>query len=72
MLWSYLTLSIHNLENLSLNIPTMIKGEARMRQFHTASIIGNNMFVFGGGDGKSWLNDLIVFDLLRLEWSGAI
>jgi leucine-zipper-like transcriptional regulator 1 len=70
--WSYLTLSIHNLENLSLNIPTMIKGEARMRQFHTASIIGNNMFVFGGGDGKSWLNDLIVFDLLRLEWSGAI
>jgi hypothetical protein len=50
----------------------MIKGEAPMRQFHTASIIGNQMFVFGGGDGKSWLNDLLVFDLVNLEWSSAI
>jgi len=50
----------------------MIKGEAPMRQFHTASIIGNHMFVFGGGDGKSWLNDLLIFDLVHLEWSTAI
>ena len=43
-----------------------------MRQFHTASIIDNLMFVFGGGDGKSWLNDLLIFDLFNLEWSGAV
>ena len=28
---------------------------APARQFHTASIIDNQMFVFGGGDGKNWL-----------------
>jgi hypothetical protein len=28
------------------------------------------MFVFGGGDGKYWLNDLLIFDLANLEWSG--
>lgn len=30
------------------------------------------MFVFGGGDGKSWLNNLMVLDLVNLEWSGPI
>ena len=43
-----------------------------MRQFHTASIIGDQMFVFGGGDGKSWLNDLLIFDLNNQEWSGPV
>jgi len=43
-----------------------------MRQFHTASIIDNLMFVFGGGDGKYWLNDLLIFDLVNLEWSTAV
>jgi hypothetical protein len=26
-------------------------------------ILENKMYVFGGGDGKNWLNDLITFDL---------
>jgi N-acetylneuraminic acid mutarotase len=43
-----------------------------MRQFHTAIIIDNLMFVFGGGDGKYWLNDLLIFDLVNLEWSGPV
>ena len=30
------------------------------------------MFVFGGGDGKRWLNDLIVFNITQSEWSGPI
>ena len=30
------------------------------------------MFVFGGGDGKYWLNDLLIFDLVNLEWSGPV
>jgi hypothetical protein len=34
-----------------------------MRQFHTSSIIDNQMFVFGGGDGKFWLNDLLILNL---------
>ena len=59
-------------EKLTFNIPQLIKGEAPMRQFHTASIIDNLMFVFGGGDGKFWLNDLLIFDLMNLEWSTAV
>ena len=53
-------------------IPSMIKGEAPMRQFHTANIIDDKMYVFGGGDGKYWLNDLLIFDLVNLEWSGPV
>lgn len=30
------------------------------------------MYVFGGGDGKSWLNNLLIFDLVNLEWSGPV
>lgn len=43
-----------------------------MRQFHTSSVIDNLMFVFGGGDGKYWLNDLLIFDLINLAWSGPV
>ena len=43
-----------------------------MRQFHTASVIENQMYVFGGGDGKYWLNDVLIFDLIKLEWSGPV
>ena len=57
---------------ISFNIPSIIRGEAPMRQFHTASVIDNQMYVFGGGDGKSWLNNLLIFDLNNLEWSGPV
>jgi len=30
------------------------------------------MYVFGGGDGKNWLNDLVIFDLINYEWIGPI
>ena len=43
-----------------------------MRQFHTANVIDNMMYIFGGGDGKSWLNDLLIFDLVNQEWSGPV
>jgi len=59
-------------DKLSFNIPSIIRGEAPMRQFHTASIIDNQMFVFGGGDGKYWLNELLILDLNILEWSGPV
>ena len=60
------------IDKLSFNIPSIIRGEAPMRQFHTASVIENMMFVFGGGDGKYWLNDLLIFDLVNLEWNGPV
>ena len=59
-------------DKLSFNIPSIIRGEAPMRQFHTSSIIENQMFVFGGGDGKFWLNDLLILDLNGLEWTGPV
>jgi hypothetical protein len=67
-IWSLILLS----DKLTFNIPSIIRGEAPMRQFHTASVIDNQMYVFGGGDGKYWLNDLLVFDLVNLEWSGPV
>jgi N-acetylneuraminic acid mutarotase len=60
------------IDKLQFNIPSIIRGEAPMRQFHTASVIENMMFVFGGGDGKYWLNDLLIFDLANLEWNGPV
>jgi hypothetical protein len=30
------------------------------------------MYVFGGGDGKYWLNELLILDLNGLEWSAPI
>ena len=65
-------LTTNYLDKLTFNIPSMIRGEAPMRQFHTASVIDNLMYVFGGGDGKYWLNDLLIFELNKLEWSGPV
>mmetsp|Transcript_36526 Transcript_36526/g.27091 ORF Transcript_36526/g.27091 Transcript_36526/m.27091 type:complete len:116 (+) Transcript_36526:405-752(+) len=62
----------NGLDRISFTIPQVIKGEAPMRQFHTANIIENKMYVFGGGDGKSWLNELMILDLINLEWNGPI
>ena len=35
------------------------------RQFHSANIIGDKIFIFGGGDGRNWINELHVFDLSK-------
>ena len=43
-------------------------GDAPRRQFHTANIIGNQMLVFGGEDGKLWLNELYSLDLRSNKW----
>lgn len=39
------------------------------RQFHTANICADSMFIFGGGDGKMWLSDLYRFDILTCLWA---
>ena len=53
----------NGIQNLYFNCPA-VKGEPPRRQFHTANIIADNMYVFGGGDAKYWLNDL---DMLNLR-----
>lgn len=52
-------------QNLHFNSP-QVKGEPPRRQFHTANIIEDNMYVFGGGDAKYWLNDLDMLNLSML------
>ena len=47
-------------------------GKPPARQFHTASIIDHQMFVFGGGDGKFWLNELMVYNIPNNEWIGPV
>jgi len=37
--------------------------DAPRRQFHTANMYKEKMWVFGGGDGESWLNTLNIYDL---------
>ena len=46
-----------------------IEGNSPKRQFHTACTFENIMYIFGGGDGKFWLNDLFKFDLDEKVWS---
>ncbi len=35
---------------------------------HTADFISHKLFVFRGGDGKQYLNDLHVLDVQAMEW----
>jgi len=46
-----------------------LEGNSPKRQFHTACTQENFMYIFGGGDGKFWLNDLYKFDLGEKVWS---
>ena len=39
------------------------------RSGHTATLIGSELFIFGGGDGNALVNDLFVFDMLSESWS---
>jgi hypothetical protein len=46
-----------------------LESNAPKRQFHTACTLDNFMYIFGGGDGKFWLNDLYKFDLDEKVWT---
>ena len=39
------------------------------RANHSSSIIGDNLYIFGGWDGSKRLNDLFVFNLKEFIWS---
>lgn len=38
------------------------------RDSHTCSVIGDNLFVFGGTDGMNPLNDLHILDTCELSF----
>ena len=39
------------------------------RANHSSSIIGHNLYIFGGWDGSKRLNDLFVLNLASFTWS---
>jgi len=39
------------------------------RRAHSATVVGTSIYIFGGGDGKNPLNDLLVLDTEKLHWS---
>ena len=52
----------------SLNFDLGEPIEPPYRQFHSANIIGDKILQFGGGDGKEWLDDLLIFDITKNQW----
>jgi hypothetical protein len=42
---------------------TMYSSNGPKRHFHSAKILGDLMYAFGGGDGVNWLNDLYAYNL---------
>jgi len=38
------------------------------RSYHTASVIGQKVYIFGGNDGAKRLNDLWIIDTKRMQW----
>eukprot|EP01130_Rhizamoeba_saxonica_P005349 TRINITY_DN2146_c0_g1_i1.p1 TRINITY_DN2146_c0_g1~~TRINITY_DN2146_c0_g1_i1.p1 ORF type:complete len:395 (+),score=75.21 TRINITY_DN2146_c0_g1_i1:299-1483(+) len=41
------------------------------RAGHSTTLVGNKMFLLGGGDGDNYLNDLNIFDIKNMEWQQA-
>ena len=38
------------------------------RHFHSAKIVEDIMYAFGGGDGVNWLNDLYAYNLCSISF----
>jgi len=38
------------------------------RYEHSASVIGNKIFIFGGGNSTGWLNETLIFDTEKNKW----
>lgn len=63
---------LHELNTTTLhwNSVTDIKGQKPPpRANHSSSIIGYNLYIFGGWDGQKRLNDLFVFNIPTMHWS---
>jgi hypothetical protein len=61
---------IKSIENLT-SFPIDIKKSPINRNSHTAVQDGDNIIVFGGGNGDGLLNDLWLFDTNSLKWNNC-
>lgn len=63
-----------NTENMSWSQPLVSGQGPGPRRAHTATLVGNKIYVFGGGDGKKALNDVFALDtgLRTADASGAL
>lgn len=57
-----------NLESMTWSRPITKGITPGCRAGHTATVVGNKCFIFGGGDGQQFLSDLVVLDLQAMEW----
>ena len=55
---------------VSINTPPFGEGAPPCpRSLHSAAVIGDNMYVFGGYDGQTRLNDFFSFSFTEMTWS---
>jgi Rab9 effector protein with kelch motifs len=60
------------LYNFSANTFTELvlpSGPRLIRIAHTTTVVGSQLFVFGGSDGRGFNNEVWTFDLLGKSWS---
>ena len=43
----------------------MMSSNGPKRHFHSSKILEDFMYVFGGGDGVNWLNDLHTYNMSK-------
>eukprot|EP00742_Colponemidia_sp_Colp-10_P002439 GILJ01002600.1.p1 GENE.GILJ01002600.1~~GILJ01002600.1.p1 ORF type:complete len:539 (-),score=75.68 GILJ01002600.1:179-1672(-) len=48
--------------------PAITHGETPKRQFHTCNVYGHKLIVFGGGNGRDWMDQVFEFDVCTGEW----
>jgi len=49
--------------------PSKLDPTKGFRAAHSCDKCGNNLYIFGGWNGKQALNDLYLLDIEKLEWS---
>eukprot|EP01121_Diplochlamys_sp_Union-15-3_P022534 TRINITY_DN9626_c0_g1_i1.p1 TRINITY_DN9626_c0_g1~~TRINITY_DN9626_c0_g1_i1.p1 ORF type:complete len:537 (+),score=87.91 TRINITY_DN9626_c0_g1_i1:197-1612(+) len=58
-------------ETMSWSRPITTGQAPRPRAGHTTTMVGNKLFILGGGDGENYLNDLYILDTETMAWSQA-
>lgn len=48
--------------------PRILGSAPQPRQYHTAHIINEKLYIFGGYNGSVWLKDLILLDFSVMQW----
>eukprot|EP01112_Ceratiomyxa_fruticulosa_P007534 TRINITY_DN195_c1_g1_i1.p1 TRINITY_DN195_c1_g1~~TRINITY_DN195_c1_g1_i1.p1 ORF type:complete len:897 (+),score=204.07 TRINITY_DN195_c1_g1_i1:314-3004(+) len=61
-------LHVLDLPTLTWSVPTVQGIPPSARYAHTATLISTKIFVFGGFNGRTYLEDLVVLDVLTMTW----